>query len=120
MRENTARAPLGASGPHCVSEETGVIPSSVSIVCCSILLLLCLLSSFVLNRNGGRYLEAKKESGRQVVTRTSGSLSVAVLFAGLKERLQLLCGWERESVAVFSSRTEFLKYGKVRNGRDVI
>jgi hypothetical protein len=42
------------------------------------------------------------------------SLSVAVLFAAPKERLQLLCGWERETVAVFSSRTKFLEYGKVK------
>jgi hypothetical protein len=34
------------------------------------------------------------------VTETSGSVSVAVLFAGLKERLQLLCGWELKKVAV--------------------
>jgi hypothetical protein len=54
--------------------------------------------------NGGRYLEAKKEADGRVVTKTSGSLSVAVLFAGLKERLQLLCGWEGEAVAVFFRR----------------
>jgi len=48
-----------------------------------------------------RYLETKKEEDGRFVTKNSGSLSVAGLFAGLKERLQLLCGWDRETVAKF-------------------
>jgi hypothetical protein len=56
-------------------------------------------------------MQARKEADGRFVTRTSGSLSVAGLFAGLKERLHLLCGWDRETVAKF-----FRKNGRSVHG----
>jgi hypothetical protein len=52
--------------------------------------------------NGGRYLEAKKEADGRFVTKTSGSLSVAGLFAGLKERFNYYVAGSEKWLRFFS------------------
>ena len=48
--------------------------------------------------DGASFARMKETPMCGFVTKLVVLPSVAVLFAGLKEHLQLLCGWERETV----------------------